>query len=338
MKVNSALCAVFIAVSSLCQAQTWSLEYGNKIDQLGYTNRWNTSERFEGVPYGPMSFRVINSKLWVLDSVSGRIFCLDENSKVLKNINMPSLKGFMLLEDFALVGDDPSNPDAVWVANASDKMIRKVSASDGKVLAQFGGFGNQPGKVIQVNRLEADAGGRLYVGDVGRKKISVFTSSGAFLREYPWQSNGFVVDRYANLHMIHYFDKAGYFYRVYSPKGQLTSSIHLGFLNNINVKLQSVDKDGSLILSMIPSTGFKGRLELIKISKFGDIIEKSDIIRPTTMNRYIHVDNNKLFVADADFDAAPVAKFVVKPFEWSKNTAVKKNHPKVKEGVEKNDK
>ncbi len=335
MKAISLLCAVSLGVSTLCQAQTWTLEYGDKIDQVGYSNRWNTTEKFEGDPYGPMSFRIVNNKLWLLDSITGRICCFDENNKVLKNINVAGLKGFKLLEDFALVGDDPSNPEAVWVANATDKKIRKISVANGKILVEFGGLGNKPGKVIQVSRLEVDAGGRLYVADVGRNKLSVFTSSGAFIREYPWQSNGFVVDRYANLHLIHYEDKGGYFYRVYSPKGQLTSSIHLGFLNNTNVTLQSVDKDGSLILSMIPTAGFKGKLEIIRISKFGDIIEKSDYIPPIPMNRYIEADNNKLFIADVDFEAAPVSKFIVKPFEWVKKTSNKKEQPKVKEGAEK---
>ncbi|MBQ2593934.1 MAG: hypothetical protein II567_11730 [Candidatus Riflebacteria bacterium] len=338
MKAISVLCAVLLGVSSLCQAQTWTLEYGDKNEQFSYCNRWNTNEKYEGTPYGPMSFRVINNKLWILDSVAGRICCFDEKNTLLKNIVIPDLKGFKMLEDFALVGDNPDNPDAIWVANASDNIIRKISVANGKVLAQFGGRGNTSGKFVQVKSLEVDAGGRLYVADVGRNKLSVFTSTGAFLRDYPWQSTGFVVDRYANLHMIHYREEGGYFYRIYSPKGQLTSNIHLGFLDYTNVCLHSVEKDGSLILTLVPPTGYKGKLDCIKINKFGDVIEKDSLIPSVAMNRYFYSDNNKFYIAEADFEAAPVSKFIVKPFEFGKNAIAKKEQPKVKEGAKNNDK
>ncbi len=333
MKAISVLCAAFLAVSSLCQAQTWNLDFGDDKAQMAFYNRWNSNEKVEDVPFGPMSFRVINNKLWVLDSVKGRVCCFDEKNKLLKDYVIPGLKGNILLEDFALVGDDLSKPDAVWVANTSDNMIRKISTINGKVLAQFGGLGNKPGKIIQVSRLEADAGGRLYVADIGRGKLSVFTSTGAFLREYPWQGNGFVVDRYANLHLIQYSDKAGYFYRVYSPKGSLTSSTHIGFLNNSNVTLHSVEKDGSLLLTMNPTTGFKGKLDFVKINRFGDILEKDSLTPIVPMNRYIHDDNNKIFVVDADFESAPISKFIVKPFEWKKTTAVPASSSELKKRV-----
>lgn len=333
MKAISLLCAVMLSLSSLCQAQTWTLEYGDKIEQFGYCNRWNTTEKYEGIPFGPMAFRVTNDKLWVLDSIMGRICCFDEKNKLLKNIVIPGLKGFKMLEDFALVGDDPANPDAIWVANASDNIIRKISVANGNVLAQFGGRGNIPGKFVQIKSLEVDAGGRLYVADVGSNKLSVFTSTGAFLRAYPWQATGFVVDRYANLHMIQYCEEAGYFYRIYSPKGQLTNSTHLGFLDYTNVCLHSLEKDGSLILTMIPPTGYKGKLDCIKINKFGDVIEKDSLIPSVAMNRYFYSNNNKFYIAEADFESAPVSKFIVKPFEFGKKTVVKKEQSKVKEGA-----
>ena len=337
MKYSFFLCSILIGVSSLCQAQTWNIDYGTEKGQVAYHNRWNSTSKVEDAPFGPMSFRVLNNKLWVLDSLAGKVCCFDEKGKIIKEYVIPGLKGVKLLEDFALTGKDPVNPDSVWVANASDHMLRKVSLTDGKVLAQFGGLGNKPGKIMQVSQLEVDAGGRLYVGDVGRAKISVFTSTGSFLREFPWQYTGFVVDKYANLHMIHYTDNAGYFYRVYSPKGHLSSSTHLGFLKNINMQIHAVDKDGSLILSMVPTTGLKGKLELLKISKFGDIIEKSEFSRPISMNRYIYLDNNsKVFLAENDLEVAPMSKFTVKPFDWHKNT--KTDSPKAKKGAEKNGK
>ena len=338
MKSISLLCVALLGLSSVCQAQSWNLAYGNEEGKVAFYNSTNNPNFKEDSPYGPLSFRVVNNKLWVLDSIAGKLSCFDENSKLTKSIVVPGLEGFKLLEDFALVGNDLDNPEAVWIANAADNLIRKISLADGKVIAQVGGMGNEPGKILQVNQLEADSGGRLYVGDIARSKLSVFSATGAFLREFPWQSTGFVVDKYANLHMIHYGENVGYYYRVYSPKGQLINSMHLGFINNTNAKLYQVDKDGSLILSMIPSTGFKGVMELLKINKFGVIKEKLQYIPSVSMNRYVYVDGNRIFQAEADFETAPTSKFLIKTLEWDKKTAPEHESTKSSEGVEKSGK
>ena len=191
MKSISLLCAAFLGLSTICQAQVWSLDYGNENGKLAFYNSSNDPNFAEDSPYGPLSFRVINNNLWVLDSIAGKLSCFDEKGKFLKSIAVAGLEGFKLLEDFALVGDDPANPESVWIANAADNLIRKISLSDGKIINQIGGLGNEQGKVLQVSQLEVDAGGRLYVGDIGRNKLSIFTANGVFLKEYPWQSTGF---------------------------------------------------------------------------------------------------------------------------------------------------
>lgn len=327
MKSISLLCvATMLSLASAsCQAQTWNLDYGNEKGKVAFYNSNNTPKFAEDIPYGPLSFRVINNNLWVLDSIAGKLSCFDEKGNLVKTVVVPGLEGFKLLEDFALVGNDLNNPESVWIANAADNTIRKISIADGKVLAQVGGAGNEPGKIIQVNQIEVDAGGRLYVGDIGRSKLSVFTSTGSFLREYYWQSTGFVVDKYANLHLINYCENVGYFHRVYSSKGQLLNSTHLGFINNTNLKINSLTDDGSLILSMIPEDGYKGVLDLLKVSKCGEVLEKLQYVPPTSMNRYIQVAGNKVFQAEANFETAPKTKFIVKPLEWSKAKGVSSN-------------
>ena len=126
------------------------------------------------------------------------------------------------------------------------------------------------------------------------------------------------MDKTNNLHLLHYSDNSGYFHRIYSETGQLTSNIHLGFVNNANAKLLSVEKDNSIILSMIPKEGFKGTLNLIKIDKNGLIKEKLEYIPTSTMNRDVCVNDNKIYQAEADFESAPTTKFIVKPLEWEK--------------------
>ncbi len=319
MKSFSLLCiAVFLSLASTSQAQTWNINYGNESGKVAYYNSKSDPNFAEDSPYGPMSFRVIGDKLWVLDSIAGKIHSFDKNGKIQKSIVVPNLEGFKLLEDFALVGKDKSNPEAIWVANAADCLVRKISIPDGKVLAKVGGNGNEPGKILQVNQIDVDDCGRLYVADIARNTISVFSSSGVFQKEYPWQSSGFVVDKNYNLHLLYYSETSGYFHRIYSEEGQLISNIHLGFIKNTNVKILSVDKDNSIILSMIPKDGFKGTLNLIKLDKNGLIKEKLEYIPTSTMNRDVCINEKTMFQAEADFESAPTTKFIVKPLVWEK--------------------
>ncbi len=322
MKSISLICVAttLLSLTSLCQAQTWSLEYGTEDGKIAYCNQNNDPDFAEDSPYGPMSFRVLGDKLWLLDSVAGKLNCYDKNGKKIKSLIVPNLEGFKLLEDFAF---DGSNPDVVWVANAADCLIRKISLSKGKVLAKIGGNGNEASKILQVSQLESDSSGRLYVGDIARSKISIFNPNGSFLREFNWQSSGFVVDKNSNLHLLHYSDSSGYSHRTYSINGQLLQNTHLGFVANINAKLLSVDKDNNLILSMIPKEGFKGTLLLYKINKTGLVKEKLEYIPPSTLNREIYVQDNKIYQVEADFETAPKTRFIVKTLEWEKKTSQK---------------
>ena len=179
MKHKSLLFALtFLSISAIAQANTWALEYGEKEGKLSYYNRKSDPNFAEDSPYGPMSFRVLGDNLWVLDSIAGKLICFDKNGKLLKSIVVPNLEGFKLLEDFALVGKDKDNPEAVWIVNAADCTLRKISISDGKVLAEVGGNGNEPGKILQVNQIEVDSYDRLYVGDIARNTLSVFNTHG----------------------------------------------------------------------------------------------------------------------------------------------------------------
>ncbi len=327
MKSISLLCvAAILGLAPICQAQSWSLEYGTEEGKVAYFNSKNTPDFAEDAPYGPLAFRVYGDKLWVLDSIAGKLTQFDNAGKALKTIVVPGLEGFKLLEDFALDGDDPNNPDAVWIANAADVLVRKISVADGKVLYQLEGNGTEEGKFGQIHQLETDAGGRVYVADIAKNKISVFSATGTFQREYIWQNSGLFVDKYANLHQLYYTEKSGYSHQVFSSKGQLISNTHLGFNKNTNAKIINVEDNGSIIMSMVPEEGFKGVLNIVKVNKFGSVLETAEFILPSSMNRYIDVNEGRLFVAEADFETAPDTKFFVKPQKWAEKKAPAANN------------
>jgi len=132
-----------------------------------------------------MSFRVIKENLWLLDSVSGRLLSFNKDGKPIKQINVPNLNEFKLIEDFAFSPDQSS----VWVANAEDRTVKKITLS-GEQLLEIDGSKIPGGNFVQVNQLETDSKGNLYVGDCGLARLLVFNSNGVLLEKCPGKTVG----------------------------------------------------------------------------------------------------------------------------------------------------
>ncbi|MBU1107499.1 MAG: hypothetical protein KKB51_12585, partial [Candidatus Riflebacteria bacterium] len=238
----------FLAVAGLCSAQQWNLAYGSDRDKVAFYNSTNPGFT-EDAPYGPLSFRVLKDQLWVLDSLGGRVLSIDPKSAIKSEIKIAGLPKNALLEDFALVSGASGNPETVWVADAADCVIRKLSLANSRELVKIGGNGNEPGKFLQINQLEVDRGGRLYVSDIGRQLIAVYTPYGELVRELPCQFSGFAIDRQSSLHILVYRENYGYLHRVYSHQGQLIKTVHIGMPNFQNPRIWGVNEQGGLLVS-----------------------------------------------------------------------------------------
>lgn len=297
-------------------AEPWLVKYGNDKGQVAVYNA-NTSKAFaEDQPYGPMSIRVYKDKLWVLDSIGGKLNCYLPGNKLASSLTIEDLPKNLLLEDFALVPGSSGEPETVWVAEAAECMVRKLSLSSGKVLVKIGGNGSEPGKFKQINQLEVDRIGRLYVGDIGKSVIAVFTAYGELIREIPWQRCGFALDSNSRLHTLRYSDSAGYFLTVYSVGGQLESSLHLGLAELTNPRVWAVSARGNLVVSFHPAGGFKGNLKLFEITPFGKIVKRMEFRPPSSMNRYLSGSDKTVWIANADFFSAPEGVFSVHSVKW----------------------
>ncbi|MDD3147348.1 MAG: hypothetical protein PHD82_08605 [Candidatus Riflebacteria bacterium] len=305
-----------LAVAVGAQAQSWKIDYGNDRGKVAVFNSKTDPKFAEDAPYGPMSFRIFGQNLWLLDSIGGKLYGFDQKNELKADLTVPGLEGFKLLEDFALVAGVSGQPESVWVADASDCIVRKLSLADGKELLRVGGRGVEPGQFLQIHQLEVDAGGRLYVGDYGRTVISVFTAYGELVREIPWQRSGFALDKRGRLHLLNYSERGGYFHRIYSARGQLLKSVHVGLPDMQNARVWSAGTDDSLLVSFVPAGGFKGSLVLVEISDCARINRRLDLVPPGSMNRFVASANQTIYVAEADFFAAPEGKFAVKTVEW----------------------
>ena len=312
-----ALLALFVmGLAAQGQAQSWKIGYGSDKGMVAVYNSKTDPKFAEDAPYGPMAFRVFAENLWLLDSIGGRIYGFDQQNSLKTQISVPGLEGFKLLEDFALITGASGQPETAWVADAAGCFVRKLSLADGKELLRIGGRGTEPGKFLQINQLEVDAGGRLYVGDYGRSVISVFTAYGEMIREIPWQRSGFALDKKGRLHLLTWRENAGYFHCIYSSRGQLQKSIHVGLADRENPRVWSADADDSFIVSFVPAGGFKGSLQLVEIDGISKVTRKLDFTPPGSMNRFVASANHKIFVAEADFFTAPDGEFAVKTVDW----------------------
>lgn len=310
------LAGLMIAFTGNGYAQNWEVAYGSAKGHVAVFNSKTNPKFAEDAPYGPMAFRVVAGQLWLLDSIGGKLLTLNDKGELKNELIIKGLPDNVLLEDFALVTGNSDKVETFWVADAADCTIRKISVGSGKELLKIGGNGREAGKFLQINQLEVDRGGRLYVGDYGRSVIAIFTQYGELIREIPWQNNGFAIDAKGRLHVIVYRENSGHFHRLYSQQGQLVQSNHLGLNTLRNPKLWEILKNGNIAISFIPAEGFKGHLKFYEIAESAQILNRTELVPCATMNRFVSCSDNRLWIAEASFYTAPDGKFMVKSFAW----------------------
>lgn len=297
-------------LSVLYASGGWVVNFGTTASEIGFYNR-NINPNIEGPAFGPMSFRVSAGKLWLADSVNGRILCFDTSNNLQLSVALQRITPETLIEDFALPKTD-QDPPYIWIAEGAERTIRKISIPEGAESQVIGGHGSEPGKFIQIQTIETDSAGNLYVGDIGKSVISIFSPDGELIREIKYQNCGFSIDENDRLSLLRYSESSGYFWEKYTSQGTLESSTHIGCNDFHNPKILFADKT-HLHVSFVPPEGYKGHLELLNFDSFGCTISKTVFQPPSSMNRFLVQDSNILWLAEADFTKAPAGKFSVKP-------------------------
>lgn len=317
-RIITVLVVVMMSMASNCHALSWSLGYGNGPGELKIFNKKTAPDKFrEDAPLGPCSFRVVDNELWLLNSVGTELYKFAPDGSLLYSLKLPELDGYSLYSDFGFVFDSDGLPEYVWVANDGDSVVRKVSLKTGEIPLSIGGQGSEPGKFIQIDQLETDVVGRVYISDIAKKSISVFSSYGELLREIPYQPGRFALDYKGRIHLLYYSDSAGYFRKTYSPKGQLVKSVHLGLRELTDSRVEHVDKSGNMYVTFRLHEKFEGKVRLYMIDEDGVVKKQTSMAVPRNMGRYFSVDSHGVMVAsDADYLEAPDSVFEVKTVEW----------------------
>ncbi len=281
-------------------APGWQIGYGQGPEQVSFANASNTPNFEEAAPFGPMAFRCHDGRLWLADSVRGRVLVFDGAGKLTGTLQLPQNATDTLLEDLA-VTIDAAGKTTVTVADAATRKIYRFAWPSGKLEAEFG----TPEQVVQVQQLEIDATDRTWVGDVGRGMLVVFDAAGKLVGERPWNRTGFVWaggDRY---YTILFAPGSGCHLVLNDLAGNVLSDRCLGMVRTQNPRLWAVDPDGTAWVTFIPPGGFRGELFLCGFDATGGLTAIGTV-RPPAMNRFIErTERHSFMVAAADFERAP---------------------------------
>ncbi len=74
----------------------------------------------------------------------------------------------------------------MWIADAHNDttpLIRRVNITTGSTITSFGSYGTTAGRLgKELHGIDTDSGGNVYVADSANRRVSVFTTSGTYLR------------------------------------------------------------------------------------------------------------------------------------------------------------
>lgn len=136
---------------------------------------------------GPTGLTVSDEGLiYIADTWNHRIVVMDRSGQFVREIGQRG--GQVNLEDnpdptidtglFFGPRDIAVHDGEIFVTDTGNERVQ-VFASDGTFLRAFGGYGTEPGKLIEPVGIAVAADGRVYVADSGNERISIFERDGA---------------------------------------------------------------------------------------------------------------------------------------------------------------
>ncbi len=134
-----------------------------------------------------------NGLLYIADTWNHIVAVVSPEGTVIRSIGTPG--------EPVDLGDDPNNvsaepggffgpreiavtEDEIYVTDTGNERIQ-VFGLDGTFIRAFGGFGTEPGRLIEPVGVAVDKSGTVYVADSGNARISVFGPDGSSLAQWP---------------------------------------------------------------------------------------------------------------------------------------------------------
>ncbi len=271
MRLNKIFLMVsFILLSSGSCFADVSVPYGEGAGKVDYINSNKYVELEEPLPSGPLTFRIVDNKIWVADSVGGKLMQFDNKGKLISEFSIlpDGIKPYVidedgfplsniLIDDIAPVLGQYGDLKAWWIVDSGNNRLLKFSA-DGKPLAllQDQDFG-------QLYRVEVGTGGHLFVADKGNNVIYVYDSEGNLLSEQNWEGSGMsVAGKEDNLYRLIYFNEEKRYMLVTTDvEGKVIKAKALD-VEMLNPELLWVDEvKEEAVITYTPKTGLEDDLD-----------------------------------------------------------------------------
>ncbi|HNS10271.1 MAG TPA: hypothetical protein PKN29_11255 [Candidatus Ozemobacteraceae bacterium] len=294
-KATVTLMAMFMFAFSSPAFCNWEIPFGQEKAQVGIT----APVHDEDMPVGPGSYRAHGSDIWVLDSVKGRVLCFGADNKVRQEVALPALGKDFILTDFALQLGENGEVKAVATIDMRAKEI-VVAGLDGKEIKRI-----KAGNMMQLDEIDVDRNGQVYVGDYAVASIAVFSADGIVLRNIPWQASGFAVDSSNNLHMLNYSEGSGHALVTIGADGKEVARHEIGMAEMQNPRIWAVKDSGECLVSMVPPSGDPSKQKLMLFSADGKPAGSADFANPYYINRYIAAAKDSIWLVKADYLKAP---------------------------------
>ena len=162
---------------------TWSAEDDQRIG-LGWFD--SASQGASDVVVGP------DDLIHVADTWNHRIMILDADGLLVRELGRSGE-----LTDTGDTADPAASPglfygprsvaiteDEIFVTDTGNERVQ-VFASDGTFLRAFGGYGPEPGKLLEPVGIAIGPDGNVYVADTGNARLSVFAQNGTPVTQIP---------------------------------------------------------------------------------------------------------------------------------------------------------
>ncbi len=325
MNLKKCIIASCIMLSACSLFADVAVPYGEGSGKVDYINLKKYPKLGDPLPFGPLAFRLIEDKVWVADSVGGKLMQFNDKGKLisefsvlpegtkpytLDEFNNPRLS--ILIEDIAPVKGEYGSVSAWWVADSQENRLIKFSP-EGKKLAEI----KNPA-FSQLYRVEVGIGGHIFVADKGAKAIFTYDSAGQFLNKQNWEWSGMAVaGSDEKLYRLMYMSEERKNMLVSTNlEGKVVKTRMLNVVNMLNPKLWWVDEvNRECVVTCTPETGFKGVYIIYRIGFDGNVKATGELKAPFIMNRFIdNIDYSDVFIGKSDYSAAPDGKFEVVPF------------------------
>jgi len=286
-----------------------SLSFGEKDDQLGFFDPTKSEKDSEDMPVGPTSFRASSDKIWVLDGVKQRIVQLDHEGKILSNFKIPGEDKNIYFEDFALEKSPSGDIIGFWVVDSLSQSVLHVGI-DGKLFGKIGEKGKNAGQFVQIDKVELGSSGKLFVSDLGRQIIGIFSPKGALIKEIPFPGGGFCLDSKENIYSIQLdSDKLQVMCR--NGDGEILSKTPIDFGKYVNFTVWGLLGEESILISYLPPDQTTDQT-LVKFNLKEKNLEVVETLSLGSMNRSLEIVSPELiWVGKTDLISQPKGPLVL---------------------------